>query len=118
MGSLSYIGKDIALDSEGFLLSGEDWSEDVAKKIAVKEGLDHLNEEQLEIITSMRAYYFKYKVFPILNNVCKIAHQPKQCVNEQFLNPEIAWKIAGLPKQESFHFISMDGKTFKMESCC
>ncbi|MBM9514129.1 TusE/DsrC/DsvC family sulfur relay protein [Desulfogranum marinum] len=118
MGSVRYMGKDIALDSEGFLLAGEDWNEDIAKKIAAREGLDNLNKEQLEIITFMREYFFKYKVFPILNNVCKIVHQPKQCVNEQFLNPEIAWKIAGLPKQEGFHFISMDGKTYKMESCC
>ncbi len=74
MSSVSYMGKDITLDSEGFLSSGEDWNEEIARKIAAKEGLDHLNKEQLEIIVSMRAYYFKYKVFPILNNVCKIAH--------------------------------------------
>ncbi|WP_028584355.1 TusE/DsrC/DsvC family sulfur relay protein [Desulfogranum mediterraneum] len=118
MGTIHYKDKDIALDGEGFLCAGEEWNQEVAQQIATREGIPRLNEEQLEIIQFMREYFHKYKVFPILNNICKLSHQPKQCVNEQFVNPELAWKIAGLPKQEGFHFISMDGKTYKMESCC
>jgi tRNA 2-thiouridine synthesizing protein E len=114
----SSLNNNIHLDKEGYLVDGQDWNEEVAMEIAAREGIDHLNEEQMDIIKFMRQYFHKYKVFPILNNVCKIAHQPKQCVNEQFINPEIAWKVAGLPKQEGFHFISLDGKTYKMESCC
>lgn len=119
MGSAPDKNTDVAFDSEGFLLHKEAWNEDVARRIAANEGLDDLSEEQMEIISFMRRYYTKYKVFPILNNVCKVVHQPKHCVNEQFINPELAWKIAGLPKQEGFHFITLDGgKSYRMESCC
>ena len=74
--------------------------------------------EQMEIIRFMREYFFKYQVFPILNNICRIAHQPKQCVGEQFTDPEKAWKIAGLPKQEGVNFISFDGKHFSLDPYC
>ncbi len=118
MGYLNYSGKTVQLDDDGFLLADEDWNEDVARQLAAREGIEKLSDEQVQIISFMREYFHKYKVFPILNNVCKVTHQPKQCVNEQFINPEIAWKIAGLPKLDNIHFISMDGKTYKLETCC
>ena len=52
----------------------------------------------MEIVKFMHSYYKKYHAFPILSYVCKNIHQPKDCVNEKFINPEKAWKIAGLPK--------------------
>ena len=38
----------------------------------------------------------KYDFFPIMRFVCKNVHQSKNCINEEFINPEKAWKIAGL----------------------
>jgi tRNA 2-thiouridine synthesizing protein E len=111
-------GKSIGVDDNGYLLDQNDWNEEVALALASREGFDSLSAEQLEIIRFMREYFLKYKVFPILNNVCRIAHQPKDCVNEQFINPEKAWKIAGLPKQDGVHFVTMDGKNYFMEPFC
>ena len=118
MSTLEYNGKSIAVDSNGFLVNQDEWNEDVALALAHQEGIDTLSTEQLDIIKFMREYFLKYKVFPILNNVCRIAHQPKECVNEQFMNPEKAWKIAGLPKQDGVHFVTMDGKHYTMEPFC
>lgn len=119
MKTLSFKGKRITIDDEGYLLSEDQWDEGIAQQLASMEGIPHLNNEQLEILKFMRGYFHKYKAFPILNNVCKLAHQPKQCVTDQFVNPEIAWKVAGLPKQDgTLHFISLDGKKYKMETCC
>ena len=115
MTKLTYAGKEIALDDNGFLVKKEDWNEEVARLMAAREGVESLSAEQMDIIRFMREYYLKYQVFPILNNVCRIAKQPHQCVNEQFVNPEIAWKIAGLPKQEGIRFVSLDGKNYIME---
>ena len=61
-----------------------------------------------------------------LNYVCKHIHQPNkhihqpnECVNEQFVNPEKAWKIAGLPPLDGVHFISLDGgKHYLLQECC
>lgn len=118
MAILESNGKKIRVDENGFLLNQDDWDEDVALTLASLEGFDSLSTEQMEIIRFMRGYFVKYKVFPILNNVCRIAHQPKHCVDEQFINPEKAWKIAGLPKQDGVNFVSMDGKHYFMEPYC
>jgi tRNA 2-thiouridine synthesizing protein E len=112
-------GKKIQVDENGYLANQDEWNEEVALALASQEGFDSLSAEQMEIIRFMREYYLKYKAFPILNNVCRITHQPKLCVNEQFINPEKAWKIAGLPKQEGVHFVSLDGgRHYIMEAYC
>jgi tRNA 2-thiouridine synthesizing protein E len=118
MSTIEYNGKKIMVDDNGFLANQNDWNEEVALALASQEGFDSLSTEQMEIIRFMREYFLKYKVFPILNNICRIAHQPKQCVDNQFTDPEKAWKIAGLPKQEGVHFISFDGKHFSLDAYC
>lgn len=118
MSTLESNGRKILVDENGYLANQDDWNEDVAYALAAQEGFNSLSTEQMDIIRFMREYFLKYKVFPILNNVCRIAHQPKECVNEQFINPEKAWKIAGLPKQDGVHFISLDGKHYTMEPYC
>ena len=111
-------GKTIKVDDDGFLVNLTDWSEDVSKKLASQEGLKNISDEQMEIIKFLRNYYARFKAFPILNYVCKSVDQPRECVNEEFINPEIAWKLAGLPKPSGIHFVSVDGKHFRMEECC
>ncbi len=118
MSTIEYNGKKIMVDDNGFLANQNDWNEEVALALASQEGFDSLSTEQMEIIRFMREYFLKYKVFPILNNICRIAHQPKKCVDNQFTDPEKAWKIAGLPKQEGVHFISFDGKHFSLDAYC
>lgn len=108
-------GKKVALDEEGFLVDQADWNHDVAREIARMEGIATLDDEQLEIIEFMRNYYTKYNAFPILNYVCKHVDQPKKCVNDEFINPMKAWKIAGLPKMSGVHFVTVDGKNYLME---
>ena len=85
------------LDDDGFLVNIEDWNETTANALAKREGLESLTKDQLDVLKFMREYYKKYNFFPILRYVCKNVHQPKNCVNEEFMNPVQAWKIAGLP---------------------
>jgi len=118
MATLEWKGKKILVDEGGYLADQENWDEEVAMALAEQEGFGALSREQMDIIRFMREYFLKYKVFPILNNVCRLTHQPKSCVNEQFINPEKAWKIAGLPKQEGVHFVSVDGRHYSMEPFC
>lgn len=118
MPTLECNGKQILVDELGYLANQDDWSEEVALALASQEGFTGLTTEQVDIIRFMREYFLKYKVFPILNQVCRIAHQPKSCVNEQFINPEKAWKIAGLPKQDGVHFVTLDGIHYTMEPYC
>jgi TusE/DsrC/DsvC family sulfur relay protein len=87
----------ITVDEDGFLANIDDWSEQVARVLAAREGIADLPEERLDILKFMREYYGKHHFFPIVRYVCKNVHQPNNCVTEQFIDPVTAWKIAGLP---------------------
>jgi len=118
MDGLEHDGRDIRLDEAGFLANPDDWDEQVAQLLAEREGIGQLNDEQMEIVRFMRSYYKKYEAFPILNYVCKNIRQPKKCVSEEFINPEKAWKIAGLPKLSGINFVTVDGKHYQLDECC
>lgn len=100
MRTIDYKGKTITLDNEGYLLDFNDWNEDVACALAEKEDVEELTKERMDIIRFIREYYKQYNFFPVLNAVCKNVHQPKNCINEKFIDPIKAWKIAGLPKPD------------------
>ena len=118
MREINASGKTIILDDEGFLMDEDKWDRDVAKAIATHLDLPHLDEEQISIIEFLREYYRKFNAFPILNYVCKYTRQPHGCVNNKFVDPMKAWKIAGLPKLDGIHFVSFDGKNYRLEECC
>ncbi len=95
---LEYASLKIDVDDNGYLVNPEDWNEKVACALAENEGINELTEDRMAIISFMREYYNQFKSFPILGSVCKNIHEPKNCVNEEFIDPLKAWKIAGLPK--------------------
>ena len=118
MPDLKFGNKAVTINKDGFLADMNDWNEDIALVLASREGMEKLASEQLDILRFMRGYYEKYHAFPNLKFVCKSIGQSRECVNDEFINPEHAWKIAGLPKMDGIHFVSFDGKHFTMEECC
>lgn len=94
---IDYGDLKINLDDNGFLVNMDDWNEKVACAIAEREGVEELTKERMEVIVFMRDYYKKFNAFPLLRGVCRNIHQPKDCVEEEFIDPMKAWKIAGLP---------------------
>ena len=86
-----------SVDSDGFLVDPENWTEEAAAVLAAQEGIEGLTEERLDILRFLRAYYGKYRFFPIIRFVCRNVGQPQDCLFEQFIDPVEAWKIAGLP---------------------
>lgn len=97
MPAIEVSGKKIALDDDGYLVNYEEWDEAVAATLAGREGIGELTKDRMDILRFMRAYYQEHKFFPILRYVCKNLDQPRQCVTEKFMEPVIAWRIAGLP---------------------
>lgn len=93
-----YKEKKIALDEGGYLVNFDDWDDAVADLLAKREGIAALTEDQHDALRFIRSHYRKYHFFPILNAVCKNIHHPRNCLQDEFLNPLIAWKIAGLPQ--------------------
>ena len=95
---IEYGNQKIRLDDDGYLDNFDEWNEKTACGLAEREGIEELTKERLEVIKFMRDYYKQFQSFPIMGSVCKNVHQPKNCVNEDFVDPLKAWKIAGLPK--------------------
>ena len=118
MSTVDIAGKAIELDEQGFMEHMDQWNEEIAAELARREGYGRIDEQQMEILRFMRSYYKKFCSFPILQSICRNIHQPKECVTEQFINPEKAWKIAGLPKLDNVQFVAVDGQHFLMQECC
>jgi len=108
MPNLNIKGKEIEVDEWGFLVNPEQWDEEVARAILKHLDGPELDNEAMEILQFMRNYYKKFSAFPILNAVCKRIDQPRECVQEKFLDPLLAWKAAGLPKPETIYTESHD----------
>ena len=94
---IEYSGIKINLDDDGYLVHYDDWNETVASALAEREGVGELTGDKMDILKFMRRYYKEHNFFPILRFVCKNVGQPRNCVIEKFMEPVIAWKIAGLP---------------------
>ncbi|MFA5802257.1 MAG: TusE/DsrC/DsvC family sulfur relay protein [Thermoleophilia bacterium] len=97
MSVIEYAGTSISLDEDGYLENTEVWDESTARGMAENLGISELTAEMMDVIHFMRSYFVNYNSFPVLNTICKNVHQPKECVNEEFIDPLKAWKIAGLP---------------------
>lgn len=110
METVKFKGREVKLDDDGYLENTEDWTEDLAQILAKREGISELTGEQLAIIRFLRSYYQEFHAFPILRSVCRNLHKPRQCINETFIDPMKAWKIAGLPHLEGVDFVSTDEK--------
>ena len=98
--ALEVNGKRVDLCEGGYLCRFGEWNEQAAREFARREGMPGLTEEKLSALRFIREYYAKYQFFPILNAVCRNLHRPKECLREDFLDPLIAWKFAGLPTPE------------------
>ncbi len=92
--------KKVRIDEEGYLVRFDDWDEEIAEVLAERAGIAGLTKDQRDALRFIREHYRKYSFFPILNAVCKNIHHPKGCVQEEFINPLLAWKLAGLPHPE------------------
>lgn len=99
-------GKSIETDEEGYLVNRDDWSDDVAKAIAVAEGLD-MTESHWEVVNFLREYYEEYQIAPAVRVLTKAIGKKlgKDKGNSKYLYElfpygpaKQACKIAGLPK--------------------
>ncbi|MDP2827313.1 MAG: TusE/DsrC/DsvC family sulfur relay protein [Sulfuricellaceae bacterium] len=70
---IQFQGKMIAVHEKGNLVDLSEWSEDLARAMAQKEGVT-LTPEHWEVINYMRKFYFKYGITPmvrlLMKNMC------------------------------------------------
>ena len=107
--TLTTANLNILLDAEGFLISLEDWNEQVATELAKNERIN-LSKEHWEILELVRSYYRDYQSSPANRALVKytgirLGKEKGRSIYLMSLFPDspakIACKIAGLPKPDN-----------------
>jgi len=103
MSTLDFNGKALELNEEGFLVHPEEWNEEVASLLALKEeGLESLTDPHWAIIRFIRAHYLETQSAPMVRAMCKGTGVALKQVYELFPSGPAkgACKLAGLPKPD------------------
>ncbi|MDO6446920.1 TusE/DsrC/DsvC family sulfur relay protein [Colwellia sp. 1_MG-2023] len=104
--TIVFEGKEIATDSQGYLVNYSDWHEALAPIIAQADNTE-LTQAHWEVITFVREFYLKYKTSPAIRALTKAmkAEFGEEKASSRYLYrlfPEgpakQATKYAGLPK--------------------
>jgi tRNA 2-thiouridine synthesizing protein E len=93
-------GKKLEVDEDGFIQDPSQWDDEVAKSLAVTEGVEELTETHWKLVNYLRDYYLKNNIAPMIRKVCKDTGLPLKQIYELFPSGPAkgACKVAGLPK--------------------
>ena len=58
-------GREILFDAEGFFWNPEDWSEEVARILALESGLEDVTSTHWRVLRFLRAYFFNQGRAPL-----------------------------------------------------
>ena len=100
MSDLVVGSQTLELDEDGFLTEPTLWNEEVAKALALTEGISELTEEHWKVINYLREYFDDNNVAPMVRKVVKDTGYNLNKIYELFPSGPAkgACKIAGLPK--------------------
>jgi TusE/DsrC/DsvC family sulfur relay protein len=88
---------EVQFDEDRLLLDPEQWSEALARFIAVREEVGELREQHWQIIYALRAHYARFGAAPAMIQVCRLHGQSPHWVQDLFHTCLNAWRVAGLP---------------------
>ena len=99
MSTLELNDGSVELDEAGHLADFSQWSPQVARALARRDGIE-LTDRHLKVIEMIRAYYQKHNAPPILTMVSKQCDVPYKELHGLFRKQpgKRAAKLAGLPK--------------------
>ncbi|KLW91324.1 sulfurtransferase TusE [Enterobacter sp. BIDMC92] len=106
MTMLSFEGKEIETDNDGYLKESGQWNEALAEVIAEKEGIA-LSPEHWEVVRFVREFYLEFNTSPAIRMLVKAMANKfgEEKGNSRYLYrlfpkgpAKQATKIAGLPK--------------------
>lgn len=80
-----------------FIEDPQDWNEELAIKWAREEGVNELTDRHWKVLHELRRHYLPEKNLPVMKVVCHDLGLEEGCISKLFINPEVAWRIAGLP---------------------
>ena len=100
MANIEVNGQVVELDEDGFLVTLDQWNEDVARYLAKEEGVEDLNEDHWKIINYLRGYFAEYGIAPMVRKMTKESGYSLKEIYDLFPSGPAkgACKVAGLPK--------------------
>lgn len=100
MSTKEFAGKMLELDADGNLSNLNDWEENIAKAIAVEEGIENLNDRHWTVINYMRKEFLEKGDAPSIRKLTKESGVDTKELYSLFPKgpAKKAARIAGLPK--------------------
>ena len=100
MSLFNIAGQAIELNDEGFLRDFTQWSPEVAESMAAQEGIPVLTEQHLRVLNTIRAYYQKFQVPPMVHLLVKECGMSFRDLHDLFHKQpgKRAARLAGLPE--------------------
>ena len=100
MPTLEVVNKTVELDDAGCLVDFDQWSPEVARNLAEREGISQLTDQHLQVLYVMREYYQKFKTAPMVHLLARECGHTYRELHDLFKKQpgKRAARIAGLPK--------------------
>jgi tRNA 2-thiouridine synthesizing protein E len=95
------------LDAEGYLIDPTDWTEDVTRALAEREGIE-LGEEHWAVVRFMRAYWEEHRIAPDARFVVRHLKDTRAAARDRLFElfpygyVQQACKIAGMMRPRSW----------------
>lgn len=88
---------NLSIDEDGFLLSPDQWTSQIAQQLADAADIGPLSEKQWEVIFFLRKKYFSLGAIPPMRSLCKKLDIDRDAVKTEFGSCRNLWQISGLP---------------------
>ena len=100
MPQVDFSGKSFTVDEDGFIDDYANWCEEWVQFVKGEEGIDELNDEHRLVIKTLREYYEKNGIAPMVRVLSKVTGFKLKHIYELFPSGpgKGACKMAVLPK--------------------
>jgi TusE/DsrC/DsvC family sulfur relay protein len=100
MSTITYPGRTVDVDAEGFMTDPTQWDEDVGRAIAAEAGIGELTDRHWLVVSFMRERYLESGSAPSIRSLGKASGVPIKELYELFPRgpAKLAARIAGIPK--------------------
>ena len=103
MATLEILGKNLLLDKDGHLANAGEWTEEIARELAVREGVGELSAQHWVVIRFMRKVHEQEGEPPSIRRITQESGVDTKALYQLFPNGpgRKAAMIAGLPRPKS-----------------
>jgi dissimilatory sulfite reductase related protein len=94
--------KKIEFDKDGFMREPGLWDEEVAKAIALEEGIEEMSEQHWKLVNYIREYWKDHDLAPAVRLICNDSGIGVRQIYKLFTSGPArgACRVAGLPKPD------------------